>query len=144
MFGETLFGGSRFIFWTLAPAVFLALLILNTTQVEWTPTRAAIVAAMDLGGALFVLGLYDNVRFRWASRALCAEVFLLYLAYLIYEWGFSRHPFQIVERRSVASPRNALLGFAIIGIPSLAYAVTGSFRPWRRQDEVPHDGDDAD
>ena len=142
-FGEVLFGGSRFVFWTIAPAVALALVVVNTMpMVEWTPARAAIMAGIDVTGLSFVIALYDPVRFRWAGRLVCAEVFLAYLAYLVHEWVFSEHPFRLAEARSDASPRNALLGFFIIGVPSLMYALTGAFAPPRADDELLDDGDD--
>lgn len=141
--GQVLFGGSRFVFWTIAPAVMLALLVVNTMQVvDWTPAHTAIMAAIDVAGLSFVIALYDPVRFGWACRLVCAEVFLAYLAYLVHEWVFSQHPFRLAEARSVASPRNALLGFVVIGVPSLAYALTGSFTPRRGDDELLDDGDD--
>lgn len=142
-FGETLFSGSRFIFWTVAPAVVLALVMMNTMSLGWTPLRVAIVAAMDVAGALFILGLYDPVRFRWANRAVCAGVFLAYVSYFVHEWVLSDEPFRLVERSSEASPRNALLGLLVIGVPCLLYGITGSFRPWRRDDEA-SDGTDDD
>src|SRR5438128_2746489 len=127
MFTKTLFGGSRFVFWTIAPALVLTLFVLHTMQLEWTFARVAVVGAIDVTAVSFVLGLRVPVRFRWACRFVCAGVFLAYLAYFVHEWVFSSHAFRLVEARSAASPRNALLGLLIIGIPSLAYALTGAF-----------------
>jgi hypothetical protein len=140
VFGETLFSGSRVIFWAIVPAVVITMLLVSM-QADWTPARAATVAALDLGGILFILALYNPVRFHWAARVLCAEVFLLYVAYLIHEWVFSTHPFRFAQSTAAASPRNSLLGFVIIGIPSLLYALTGSFRPWARVDPPTDDSD---
>jgi hypothetical protein len=133
-FGETLFSGSRFVFWGVMPAVVGALAIMNMVVAEWTPERVVIIALMDLLGALFVLGLYDPVRFHWANRIVCASVFLAYLSYVVNQWVFSDEPFRLFESKSNASPRNALLGLIIIGVPCLLYSLTGSFRPGRRHD----------
>jgi hypothetical protein len=143
VFGSTLFGGSRFVFWTLVPAVVATLFVMNT-MIEWTPAQIAVVGAIDVGAVFFVLGLRDPLRFRWACRLVCAEVFLAYLAYFVHEWVFSSHAFRLVEPTSAASPRNALLGLLIIGIPSLAYALTGSFGHGRSDDVTFDDGDAFD
>ena len=61
----------------------------------------------------------------------------------IYEFFFSDTPFRLAKSRSEASPRNALLGFMIIGLPSLWYAVFGRFTCRKPEPEIMESLDDA-
>jgi hypothetical protein len=74
-------------------------------------------------------------------------VFLIYLSYLVYELFLSEAPFKLFEGRGAASPRNALLAFLAIGLPSLWYALLGRFslKPPTSEieiDEFDMEGDD--
>jgi hypothetical protein len=64
---------------------------------------------------------------RWAFRVLAGLVFLGYSTYLIDQSFFSEAPFKLVEARGKASPRNALLGFVVIGLPCLWFSLFGRF-----------------
>ena len=91
-------------------------------------------------------GFWLPVRIgRWAFRSLAAAVFLVYAGYLIDQFFFSDTPFRLAESRSETSPRNALLGFVIIGLPSLWYALLGRFtlREPQPESEIMESHDDA-
>jgi uncharacterized protein YegJ (DUF2314 family) len=141
MFGRTLFSGSRFIFWALAPVLLLFagsnLLFID----NWTGTSIAVVAALDAGCLLLVLVLYDPKRFHWAARGLTGMVFATYLAYLVYEFVLSGKPWLRRTPRGEAAPINALLGFVIIGLPALRYTLVGRFS-FRESNVTPIDPND--
>jgi hypothetical protein len=127
-FGETLFGGSRFIRWSLSPFVLLFAVFIPIAIEQWTPARVALITGMEFMCIALLAGFWLPVRLaRWAFRGLAGAVFLSYISYLIYEFFFSNEPFRVFGNRGEASPRNALLGFVIIGLPSLWYALLGRF-----------------
>jgi hypothetical protein len=127
-FGETLFGGSAFVRWTLTPAVFLFAVLMPFLIPSWTPTTVAITVGIEIMCLALIAGFWLPARLgRWALRVLAGLVFLAYFIYLIYEFLFSEAPFKIFEARGKASPRNALLGFIVIGLPCLWYSLFGRF-----------------
>ena len=137
-FGDHLFSGSRFIFWSLAPfllgfAVFI--IWLADTLDTWKPSTIFLVMVLDIPVLCLVLGLYDPIRFRWALRVTTGMVFALYLWYLVDMWVLSDKEFKFFVNRSEASPITSLLGFIIIGVPSLIFTLKGRFR-WEYQIET--------
>lgn len=130
IFGDHLFGGSRFIFWSLAPFL-LGFAVFVIWMVDtWTPAVIVLVVVLDIPILFLVLGLYDPVRFRWALRVTTGMVFMLYSWYLVDMWVLSDKEFKFFVSRSEASPMTSLLGFIIIGIPSLIFTLKGRFR-WK-------------
>ena len=126
-FGDRLFIGSRFIFWSLTPFL-IGFAIGVPLMIEgWKPSMVIFVVAMEIPILCLVLGLYDPTRFRWALRVTTGMVFALYLWYLVDMWVLSDKEFKLFVSRSEASPINALLGFVIIGIPSLIFSLKGRF-----------------
>jgi hypothetical protein len=142
-FGETLFSGSRFIFWILAPILLIFVLgmasvfLLTDDTFAVTPFSIVLFVTMIVTALLLLLGLYDPVRFHWALRCVTGVVFLAYVSYVVYEFAFTEEPLTLPRDRSEASPINALLGFLIIGLPSLWYTLTGSFTGSGRKDMDP-------
>ncbi len=130
-FGKTLFGGSKFIFWTVAPFIVLFLVVmtvlipvLNTKLSLWMwilPTWAWVT------GISLVIGMWNPTRFSWTFRIVTAMVLILYLGYAFYE--LKEHHWKLVRPHSIddSNPVNALLGLVIIGIPCLIYTVFGRF-----------------
>ncbi len=115
-FGKTLFSGSRFIFWTLTPILFLVLVWMPFSIEKWDATRVAVVVAIDSVSLLLILALYDPKCFYWAARGVTALVFLAYVAYVIDELFVSgKALFQ------------SLCGLVIIGLPALWYTLWGRF-----------------
>ena len=129
-FGKTIFGGSRFIFWSTAPVLLLCAAVLPLLVNEWDTARVLFVAAVEALLLLLTLALYDPRRFAWATRCVTGIVFCAYLAYAVDELFLSGKPFEIVAgSRSAATPRNALMGFVVIGLPCLWYTLFGRFSP---------------
>jgi hypothetical protein len=127
-FGQTLFGGSAFIRWTLSPFVLIFAVVLPLLVESWTPARILLMAGIELMCITLLAGFWPPSRYgHWAFRGLAGLVFLAYAAYLVKEFFFTDNPIRIAGRRSEDSPFNALLGFIIIGLPSLWYSLFGRF-----------------
>ena len=126
-FGKTLFSGSRFIFWSLAPVLALSALVLPFLVRNWNATSILGVTSIELLLVTLCFSLHNPVRFRWASRCVTAIVFFGYLAYLIDEVFWSGRDLLDAGNRSEASPWNAILGFIAIGLPCLWYTLLGRF-----------------
>ena len=126
-FGTTLFSGSRFIFWCLAPVLvgFVAcLLVLAWTRRDTASTVGLFV--FTLLSALLIVGLWNPLRNRWALRCVTGMVFLAYVGYLVAELVRGADP-SPGGPRSTPSVWNAILGLFIIGIPSLVFTLRGRF-----------------
>jgi hypothetical protein len=131
-FGETLFNGSRFIFWCLGPLFLLVALLLlyvaytllvnGNTQLCGVSLIAAVICGC------FFLALLNGRRFWWAARAVTASVFAGYLWYVVDTWLIHPQPLDVGARRSSVTPWNAILGLVIIGLPCLSYTIHGRFR----------------
>lgn len=127
-FGQTLFGGSQFVRWTLSPLVILFALLMPFLVEGWTLTRVVVFAGIEFLCLALLVGFWLPVRVgRWAFRCVCGGVFLAYAVYVMNQLLFSDAPFRLFESRAVTSPRNAVLGLVIIGLPSLWYALFGRF-----------------
>ena len=128
-FGETLFGASPFVRWTLSPFVFVFAVLIPFLISSWTPTRVAITIGIEFKCLALLVGFWLPAQFgRWAFRVLAGLVFLAYFSYLIDQIFFSEAPFTLVKARGKASPRNALLGFTAIGVPCLWFSLVGRFK----------------
>jgi hypothetical protein len=127
-FGEALFGGSRFVRWALSPFLLLFALVVPLLMDRWTQIRVVTVVGMEFMCIALLVGLWLPARFgRWAFRGLTGAVFLAYGAYLLHEFLLTDKPFRMFGSRGEVSPRNALLGFIIIGLPSLWFTLFGRF-----------------
>ena len=127
-FGKTLFGGSRFIFRTLAPILLCCGAVLPSLVAGWTASRVIFVSSVEAFLLCLSLGLYDPRRFRWATRCATGVVFCAYLAYLVDEVFLSSKGAGVVSgNRAEATSRNAVAGFIAIGLPCLWYTIFGRF-----------------
>lgn len=145
-FGQTLFGGSRFVRWALSPFVLLFAVVMPFLVEKWTLKLGGMIAGMEFLCLALLAGFWLPARIgRWAFRSLAGAVFLIYAGYLIDQFFISDAPFRLVESRAETSPRNALLGFVIIGLPALWYALFGRFtlREPQRETEIMESHDDA-
>src|SRR4051794_8841077 len=112
-FGNTLFSGSRFIFWSLGPVLLLGgLAFLGLAA--WPPPGAGLTsrigaALLGLFCLICVPVLYNPARFWVASRVVTGTVFLAYLAYFI------------------SDPLKATRGLLVIGLPCLWWTLFGRF-----------------
>ncbi len=131
-FGNTLFSGSRFIFWSLGSvlllggASFLGLAIWAFPDAgQTTRLGMALLGLFCLAG---VPVLYDPKRFRLVSRFLTGVVFLGYLCYFVSEWAWHSDDIGLVNPRNAEStPVNATRGFLVIGLPCLWWTLFGRF-----------------
>jgi hypothetical protein len=127
LFGRTLFSGSRFIFWALAPLLILFAIVMPLTVTQWSIGRAILIISMDLCAVLLALGLYNTARFWWALRGVTSIVFLAYLAYLIHQLVHWTTPLTLSSILAGDQPFRAIGAFIFIGIPCLLYSVLGRF-----------------
>lgn len=138
MFGRTLFGGSRFLFWALAPFLVLFAVVMAFFVTDWTSRGGLVVAALIVAALLLLLQLYDPVRFHWAGRILAGLVCLAYVVYLGDELATKGFPAHLLPARRETSAIEALVGLVVIGVPAGLYALLGRWRLSERN------GDTAD
>lgn len=129
-FGETLFGGSSFVRWTLTPVLIAFAIWMPLAVPELDGTKLVIVSGLLVVALALLAGFWLPRRFGVAAfRLVCAIIFLAYAAYLFSEcraWLSGDKTFS-VGRRSESTPLNALMGMVIIGLPALLYAWKGRF-----------------
>jgi hypothetical protein len=130
-FGDTLFGGSRLIFWSLGPLFLLVAICAAYFGYAYFAVgrfgAGGLAVAMALICVCFFLGLLNGPHFWWAGRVVAASVFGAYLWYLLDTWLIHPRPSDIGGRRGDATPWNALCGLVAIGWPSLLYTFLGRF-----------------
>ena len=114
----------RPMFWLTLPFLLLFAVLMPLCIPQWNTSRVLLMVGLELVILFLLLGLFG---FAWAFRALCGLIFLAYFTYLVSEFVFGEKSFSLQGRRSDVSPRNALLGFIVIGLPSLWFAVLGRF-----------------
>ena len=126
-FGNTLFGTSPFIRWSLSPFLLGFALIMPLVLGEWDFLKIAIIAGLEILCFAVLLGFWAPERVGHAAfRIACLIVFLGYAAYLTAEL-LSGKPLLIPRSRAESSAVNAALGLVIIGLPALRYAIRGRF-----------------
>lgn len=135
VFGRTLFGGSRFLFWALAPFLILFAVVMALFVSDWTSRGGLLVATLIAAALLLLLQLYDRIGFHWAGRVLAGLVCLSYAAYLVDELATEGFPTRLVPRRGEASAINALVGLFVIGVPAGLYAFFGCWSLSRESGE---------
>nr|AIA11614.1 Unknown Function [uncultured bacterium] len=127
-FGKTLFGGSRFIFWSLAPILIFCAAVLPLLVTRWTAATFFWVTLIESLLVSLTLGLFNPRRFRWALRCATGIVFGAFLAYAVDEIFLSGKSLEAGSgNRAEVSPRNAIMGLLIIGLPCLWYTLFGRF-----------------
>ena len=126
-FGRIVFSRRPFIIWALTPFLLLFAIAMPLLITEWTLGLVALMAGLELLSVSVLVGFWAPPRVAAiAFRTAASLVFVAYAAYLIAEFAGDK-PLRLSGARSDASPRNALLGFIIIGLPSLCYAALGRF-----------------
>jgi len=130
---KVLFGGSRFIFWMLAPILVLFAFSFPFLSVEWSPMVVALVVVLDAIALLLAVGLYNPQRNEWALRMITRLVFTAYLAYVVVEVR-SGKPLLLTGSHGEESLRNALLGLLLIGWPCIKFTLSG-FDGWKKEDQ---------
>ena len=137
---KTLFSGSRFIFWALAPLLLLCAVVLTSFASHKSFLQSAGVAAIDLFILLLVIGLYNPRQNEWALRSVTGIVFLLYVGYWTEEIREGR--WVPDSGRGIESVLAATLGVLVIGYPCLRFMWKG-FRGLKQDSQdVREIGDD--
>jgi hypothetical protein len=141
-FGDIALSRSRFIFWCLAPVLFLCGVGLPLMLDDWTPVKLMLTAAWSVGCFAAIFALYDARRFPWAVRTVTGIIFLACVGYLIDQLVFSGKPLE-PTRRSEASPWNSIVGFIVIGFPALWYTILGRFSLRKPEAQAEQDNNDG-
>lgn len=141
--GDIAFGGSRFIFWCLAPVLLINSIATPFLLGDWNPTKVIVTTAWCACSLLAIPAIYDARRFWWAARSVTAIIFLAYLAYVVYEFFIDKDNDTFTGRRGESNPVNAVLGFVVIGLPCLWYTLLGRFRLSRPIEFVEDDLDET-
>lgn len=132
-FGKTLFGGSRFIFWALAPFLLLFAVGFPFWMAEWTLASIAAAVVFESLMLLLLPALYDPQRFRWAARAVAALVFCVTLAYFVAQLYARRQPPLQADGQAQPSLDNAMTALITFGLPCLWFSVFGRWRLSRKE-----------
>jgi hypothetical protein len=149
-FGNTLFSGSRFIFWSLAPILLVGGLSFLGLAFWVFPaggqTSRLGLALLGLFCLICIPVLYDPKRFWLASRVVTGIVFLGYLAYFISEWVWHAEDIGLGKPRSASTPLNATRGLLVIGLPCLWWTMFGRFsvRPSSASDQRASEASEGD
>lgn len=144
-FGQTLFGGSPFIRWTVGPAIVVFLVTMPLLVSQWNLKAALMIGGVYALGIPMVLGLFVPAWRRVSFRIVAAFVFVLYFAYALIQ--LKEHHWKLARPRSRgdANPVNALIGLVSIGGPCLMYALVGRFTLRKEEEaEVGEEDDDDD
>ncbi|HEY0405793.1 MAG TPA: hypothetical protein VGC89_08690 [Pyrinomonadaceae bacterium] len=128
-FGKTLFSGSRFIFWTLAPALLLLAAGLPFWITAWTLKNVAVLLVLESSTLLLIPVLHDPHRFNWAARLMTALIFCLCLAYAVSELWLNYQMRLSTGSGAASSIETPLSALTTIGLPCLWYAALGRWRP---------------
>jgi hypothetical protein len=127
-FGEVLFSKSRFVRWTLSPVLLLFLMLFPLVIDGWTLKRIGLAAGIELLVLSLLAGYWLPEKYaRIAFRIAAGLTFLAYVLYLIDKALFSKAPLTLTGSLGASSPRNAILGSIIIGLPCLWYSIFGRF-----------------
>lgn len=121
--GKALFGGSRFVRWTVVPMVILCGLVLPLLEEHWTLERAWKLGLVECCLVLLVLAVGWPDRFRWAGRVLAGVLFTVNALALVSDLRDVPAGVSWTDTNAWNTARAML----ILGLPSLWYAVRGRF-----------------
>jgi hypothetical protein len=140
-FGRTLFGGSRFIFWCVGPLVLLCGLgcaicaPFALASKDWKAGTALVL--LGVCGICLFLGLLNRKRFLWAARVVTGIIALCYVLYFVETFFFEKQALAPPQKRSEATPWNAIMGFIVIGLPCIWFTIRGRFRSEEGANKAP-------
>lgn len=128
-FGNTLFSGSRFIFWPLGVVLIVGGVSFFGLALWAFPETPQQIGSVVVGAfcLLLAVGLGNPQRFRLLSRVITGLVFGLYLIYVLLEWRpwFAQGPRHGAD--VLARPLRSITGMMVIGLPSLYWTIFGRF-----------------
>lgn len=131
-FGKTLFGGSRFIRWSLTPFLLLTAVLMPLASQKAQSGGLLILAGLEVVLLGLLAGFWLPARIgRWCFRVVTGLVFAACLAFMIADFSSS-------SRTRSKSPIHAVPAFLFIGLPSLWYTLSGRFslRPEKTEEEL--------
>lgn len=143
-FGQTLFGASPLIRWTIGPCIALFLITMTVIVPDWNVRTVSMIVAFYVLGVPMILGLFIPRLGRIVFRIVTGLVFVGYLLYLFMELRDHNWHFVRPRSRGDANPVNALFGLLVIGLPCLIYTVLGRFTLRREEVHATDDLDDTD
>ena len=131
-------------FWVLAPVMLGSAAIVAFLTEPPTILGRVVAYAFSITLVLATLGLADARRFGWALRCVAGMIFLATLGYVGSEsWAFAHgKAFGFGGRRSSTNLLNALMAFAVFGIPAIRYVL--SARSGSVADVIATPDEDAD
>jgi hypothetical protein len=133
-FGKTLFGGGRFIFWSLAPVLAFCAVVVPFLVASWTVVTFLVISLIEALLLTLILGLFDPRRFKWATRCVTGIVFCLFLVYAVDEIFADFKG----SGGSGSSALKAVTGLIAVGLPCLWYTLLGRFS--RKAEDKTGDG----
>lgn len=126
---KVLITGRQLAFWAITPFLAICAFLPAFLPPPWTPFKIVFAAIWPMTCVLGMLALYDPKKFRWAGRCVAGVIFLAYLGFAVNRLILTSKPREPEQRRSRPAPGDAFLGFIIIGLPSLWFAIFGTFVP---------------
>lgn len=113
--------------WVTPIAVVLtAFMYVYFDSYEWEPGPIIVQVALSAISVGLVVATIWPEKGWWGIRVVAFVIFAAYLWYLIDMIWLSGQAIEITERRSQATPFNAILGFLFFGIPCFLYTMWGS------------------
>lgn len=126
-FGNILFGGSRFIRWSLTPVILFFALWLPTMTHKMAPTGMPVFIGVEIVFVAMLAGFWLPAKIgQMCFRVVAAIVFLAFTTAVIDAFA-SAKPSSTRRLIDQPSPYSLLMGLVIVGIPSLRFALTGGF-----------------
>lgn len=127
-FGNTLFGGSRFVRWSLTPVILFFALWMPTMTHQMAPTGMPILIGMEIAFVAMLAGFWLPAKIgRWCFRVLTALVFLACTIFVVDAFSSTKKPASAFQRASRQSPYRSLPALLFIGFPCLWFTLTGRF-----------------
>ena len=127
-FGKTVFGGSRFVRWSLTPFLMLTALLMPLASQKTETSGMLILIGLEVVLVALLAGLWLPATLgRWCFRLVTAVVFSACLAFMIAGFYISRQSSTTRRRVDKESPYKGVPAFVFIGLPCLWYTLKGRF-----------------
>lgn len=118
------FRSSAFMRWSLSPFLVLFIVLMPFLIPGWTMGRALNFIGIEVVCVSFLLGLWLPPRHAILAFRVVALLVFCSFAFYLYDMLFlSGKPLTPTGSRAAASPGNAVLGFCLIGLPCLLFAI---------------------
>ena len=134
---QDLFSGSRFLFWVLAPILVGSGVLFLVVPGDGSPVAVAVSGVLALLCFVTAVALFDPSRCALFARIATAIVFLAYLAFVVDTYRVRGPGERAVDPKDRS---NSLTGLTLIGLPCLAFTLSG----FRRDEGVQEPDDDPE